>query len=460
MSFPDGFTWGVASAAYQVEGAAMEDGRGPSVWDAFSRRPGSVFEGHTGDVACNQYHRYPEDVRLIADLGAQAYRFSISWPRVMPEGTGSVNEAGLAYYDRLVDELLGRGVQPWATLYHWDMPLALFHRGGWLSPESPRWFADYAAVIADRLGDRVKHWMTINEPQVFLDHGHISGTHAPGMKYSRPDALLASHHVLLAHGRAVIALRERCAEKPVIGWAPVGVCSCPASDDPRDVEAARQATLGVHGGAGWAFNNAWFSDAAVLGRYPEDGLRAFGADAPDVRSGEMEIINQPLDFYGVNIYQAGSVAADRDGKPVGADFVRGYPRTMHQWPVTPDALYWGPRFLHERYKLPMYVTENGLASMDWVHADGKVHDAGRIDFLGRYLHALRRAVSEGVDVRGYFQWSIMDNYEWAEGYKMRFGLVYVDYDSLDRIPKDSYHWYADVIRSNGDTIPRSLSPLR
>ncbi|MEO0483187.1 MAG: GH1 family beta-glucosidase [Planctomycetota bacterium] len=460
MSFPDGFKWGVASAAYQVEGAATEGGRGPSVWDAFSRRPGAVYEGHTGDIACNQYHRYPEDVRLIADLGASAYRLSMAWPRVMPEGTGEVNEAGLAYYDRLVDTLLHHGVEPWITLYHWDMPLALFHRGGWLHPDSPKWFGDYAAVVAERLGDRVQHWMTINEPQVFLNHGHVEGEHAPGMKYSRPDALLATHHVLMAHGMATNALREHAPKKAVVGWAPVGVCAVPASEDPRDIEAARLATLGVFDQRGWAFNNSWYSDPVVFGRYPEDGLRAFGVDVPDIRSGDLEIIRQPLDFYGVNIYQAHQVTMGADGQPETVTRPRGWPTTMHHWPVTPEALYWGPKFIAEKYQLPMYITENGLASMDWVHADGKVHDAARVDFLTRYLAALRRAVSEGVDVRGYFQWSIMDNYEWAQGYRMRFGLVYVDYQTLERIPKDSYHWYKEVVASNGGVIPRTFEPLR
>lgn len=460
MSFPDGFRWGVASAAYQVEGAAAEEGRGASVWDAFAAKPGAVYNADTGNVACNHYHRYAEDARLIAELGVQAYRLSISWPRVLPDGTGAPNEAGLSFYDRLIDALLHRGVEPWITLYHWDMPLSLFHRGGWLNAESPKWFADYASIVAERLGDRVKHWMTINEPQVFLHHGHVRGNHAPGMRYARPDALLATHHVLMAHGMATQAIRAKAPSKPVVGWAPVGVCACPASDDPRDIEAARAVTNGVFEREDWPINNTWYSDPVILGRYPEDGLRLFGADVPNVRSTDMEIIQQPLDFYGVNIYQAGLVSADADNKPQSHPRVRGWPHTMHHWPVSPEALYWGPRFIAERYQLPMYVTENGLASMDWVHADGRVHDAARIDFLARYLHALRRAIAEGVDVRGYFQWSIMDNYEWAEGYRMRFGLVYVDYETLERIPKDSYHWYADVARSNGETVPRTMSPLR
>ncbi|MEL7472252.1 MAG: GH1 family beta-glucosidase [Planctomycetota bacterium] len=453
-------TWGVASAAFQVEGTATEDGRGPSVWDAFADQPGAVRGGDTGAVACNHYHRYAEDVRLIADLGVNAYRLSIAWPRVVPDGEGPLNEAGLAFYDRLIDALLRRGVEPWVTLYHWDMPLPLFHRGGWLNADSPKWFAEYAAKVAARLGDRVGHWMTINEPQVFLNHGHVIGTHAPGMRYGRPDALLATHHVLIAHGMAAQAIRANAERTPQVGWAPVGVCSCPASDDPRDIEAARAATNGVFDREGWPFNNAWYSDPVVFGHYPEDGLRAFGADVPEVRSSDMDTIRQPLDFYGVNIYQAGLVTADANNVPVSADRVRGWPQTMHHWPVTPEALYWGPRFIAERYQLPMYVTENGLASMDWVHADGHVHDTARIDFLKRYLHALRRAIAEGVDVRGYFQWSIMDNYEWAEGYRMRFGLVYIDYETLERIPKDSYRWYADVVRSNGGAIPRTISQLR
>lgn len=456
--FPADFVWGVASSSYQVEGGFDEGGRGLSVWDALCRRPGAIENGDTGERACDQHGRYAEDAQLMQTLGAHAYRFSISWPRVLPEGAGRVSAAGIGYYERLVDALLERDVQPWVTLFHWDFPLDLFHRGGWLSPDSPKWFADYTALVVDRLSDRVSHWMTINEPQVFIGHGHLDGTHAPGMRYSLADALLATHHALLAHGHGVRAIRARARTSPTIGWAPVGDTRIPASDAPEDVEAARRGMFSMRTGPGWVFNNTWFSDPVVLGRYPEDGLRLFGRDVPRFSDADLETIQQELDFYGVNIYQATTVSAA--AAPHGVPRAPGFPQTMFRWPVTPEALYWGPKLLHERYGLPIYITENGLASMDWVHADGKVHDQGRIDFVARYLHALRRAIADGADVRGYFHWSIMDNFEWAEGYRQRFGLVYVDFETLERIPKDSFAWYRGVIESNGASLPETLAPLR
>ncbi|MEM7629466.1 MAG: GH1 family beta-glucosidase [Planctomycetota bacterium] len=456
--FPADFLWGVASAAYQVEGAFDSGGRGPSVWDALCRVPGAIENADTGEQACDQYGRYEQDAKLIAGAGAKAYRFSLSWPRILPEGTGRVNASGLAYYDKLVDALLANGVQPWATLYHWDFPLDLFHRGGWLNPDSPKWFADYTSLVVDRLSDRVQHWMTLNEPQVFLCHGHIDGIHAPGMKYSRPDALLATHHALMAHGRSVQAIRARARSTPTVGWAPVGETRIPATESKADIDAARKSMFSVEDRPGWMFNNTWFSDPVVFGHYPDDGLRVFGRDVPRFTENDLDIIKQPLDFYGVNIYQAPTISAE--SAPHHVKRKTGFPHTMFRWPVTPEALYWGPKLLHERYKLPVYITENGLASMDWVHTDGKVHDQGRIDFLTRYLRCLRRAVADGADVRGYFHWSIMDNFEWAEGYRMRFGLVYVDYETLERIPKDSYHWYKKLAESNGASLPEQPAKLR
>jgi beta-glucosidase len=449
-AFPKNFVWGAATAAYQIEGAAREDGRGLSVWDDFSHKPGNTWQGDTGDVACDHYHRYREDVALMRDLGLQAYRFSIAWPRVMPQGTGAVNEKGLAFYDCLVDELLAAGVQPWATLFHWDYPLALFNRGGWLNPDSPKWFADYAAIVVDRLSDRVSHWMTINEPQCFIGLGMFDGNHAPALSLTLKEALLAAHHVLLAHGLGVQTIRERAKTKPTVGWAVVGTVSYPASDSPANVEAARRATTGVFAKNLW--NNSWWADPALLGRYPEDGLRLYGTDAPKFADAEMRTIHQPLDFYGVNIYQGDKVRAGKDGALERLPFPPGFPRTLFAWPVTPEALEWGPRFLYERYKTPIVVTENGMSNVDWVMADGKVHDPQRIDFLRRYLQAYRRAVDAGVDARGYFTWSLLDNFEWAEGYKHRFGLVYVDYETQKRTPKDSAAWYREVIRSNGGSI--------
>ena len=458
-SFPDQFTWGVASASYQVEGATATDGRGPSVWDAFCATPGKVFDGHTGQIACDSYHRVDEDASLIADLGVSGYRLSLSWSRLIPNGIGELNEAGFDYYDRLIDALLARGVNPWVTLYHWDLPLALHEQGGWLDPRSPQWFESFTEVVMDRFSDRVSHWFTLNEPAIFLGLGYNEGTHAPGLKLSRKEVLLATHHALLAHGRAVQVIRAKAKKTPVIGFAPVGNLHTPASNSEADIEAARTATFEVPE-QGWTYNYGWYCDPVMLGQYPEQGLRLFGKDAPAFTDADLATMHQPLDMFGVNIYSAAVARADENGRPEIVPGVRGYPMTMFRWSINPESLYWGPKFLSERYKLPVVITENGLASMDWVHADGKVHDSGRIDYLTRYLNELRRAIADGVDVRGYFQWSIMDNFEWAEGYALRFGLVYLDYETLERIPKESYSWYQKVIASNGDHIPNKLVPIR
>ena len=460
MAFPNGFVWGVAAAAYQIEGACATDGRRPSVWDALCARPGAVFGGHAGDVACDHYHRYPEDVALIAELGAKAYRLSISWPRVLPTGLRPINEAGLDFYDRLIDALLSRGVKPWVTLFHWDYPLDLYHRGGWLNRDTVDWFGDYTEVVVKRLGDRVRHWMTLNEAQCFVGLGHRTGVHAPGMSYSRADVLRVAHHALLAHGRAVRVIRQTATAKPSIGWAPHGSIAYPVSAAERDIEAARREMFAVPREDHWYFCTSWFADPVVLGRYPEDGLQSFGTDLPAGFERDLEQIAQPLDFFGVNIYQGQPIAADADGRAVKVNRPAGYPHTMCHWPVEPEVLYWGPRFLHARYKLPLYITESGCASMDWVHQDGHVHDAPRIDYTARHLTALREAIRDGADVRGYFHWSFLDNFEWAEGYRMRFGLIYVDYSTMERIPKDSYMWYQQVILSNGACLPQHPVPLR
>jgi len=450
--FPKGFVWGVASSAYQVEGAAGPEQRGESVWDHFARTSGRVRDAEVASEGIRQVDRLTEDVGLIAGLGVGAYRCSIAWPRVLPEGRGRVNVEGIGYYDRLVDALLAAGVQPWVTLFHWDLPLALHHKGGWMNREIVDWFADYTAVVVDRLSDRVEHWMTINEPQVFLGHGYADGVHAPGQHLPRADVLLATHHVLMAHGRAVQVIRARAHKQPTVGWAPVGESRYPASEKAADVEAARAATFSVTGGPGWANNNTWYSDPVVLGEYPEDGLRVFGSDVPRVREGDLAVIRQPLDFYGINVYQGRRVRATADGGWEQVAFGPGHPHTQFQWPVTPEVLYWTPRFLHERYQLPLYVTENGLASMDWVHRDGTVPDPGRIDFLSRYLGQLARSIRDGADVRGYFHWSVFDNMEWAEGTRMRFGLVHVDYSTFERVPKQSYGWYRETVRTNGENL--------
>lgn len=447
--FPNGFVWGAASSAYQIEGAARTDGRTDSVWDVFSRTPGMVHAGHTGEVACDHYNKMPEDVALMKSLGIKHYRFSISWSRVMPDGVGRINEKGLAFYDKLVNELLAAGIVPWVTLFHWDYPQALYRRGGWQSPESPTWFAEYAKVIVDRLSDRVTHWMTINEPQIFLGHGHLSGTQAPGLKLSIPEFLRAGHHALMAHGTAVQVIRAHAKKPPIIGWAPCGRVDFPATESPADVNAARDKMFEVFAKDAW--NNSWWADPVVLGRYPESGIKLFGADMPKFPDRDMQLIRQPIDFYGVNIYNGTAYRAGEDGKAVEVPHPVGGPLTAFRWPITPPSLYWGPRFLHERYGLPIIITENGMANLDWVSSDGAVHDPQRIEYTRTYLRELARATREG-HATGYFHWSILDNFEWAEGYAMRFGLIHVDYATQKRTPKDSAKWYAKVIASNGASL--------
>ena len=457
MEFPENFNWGVAAAAYQIEGAASEDGKGVSVWDMFCRQPGKVLDGHTGDVACDHYHRYRDDVAMMQSLGVRNYRFSISWPRVIPGGTGAVNERGLDFYDQLVDELLAAGVQPWATLFHWDFPYDLFCRGGWLNRDSADWFADYTRVIVDRLSDRIENWMTLNEPQCFIGFGHATGKNAPGLKLGAAECLRAGHHVLLAHGKAVQVLRANAIKPAKVSWAPVGIVSLPTPDaDERDIDAARRAMFSVRGGDSHAmgmppniWSNTWWGDPVVFGRYPEDGIEAAGAAMPAIAAGDMETISQPIDFYGANIYTGTYFRAGNDGMPERLPHAASTPLSAFKWPIIPESLRWGPRFLHERYKLPVIVTENGISLPDWVALDGKVHDPQRIDFLTRYLGGLRRGISDGADVRGYFHWSVMDNFEWAEGYKQRFGLVHVDYETQRRTPKDSAIWYRDLVAANG-----------
>lgn len=449
-SFPAGFLWGAASSAFQIEGAAHIDGRGDSVWDEFTRQPGAIFDAHNAEVACDHYHRFAEDVDIMRRLGLRAYRFSVSWSRVMPEGVGPVNAAGLGFYDRLVDALLEARIQPWLTLFHWDFPLALHGRGGWLNRESAEWFAEYTGVVVDRLGDRVAHWMTLNEPQCFIGGGPDNLPLAPGRRVTLAEQLQMWHHAALAHGRACQVIRERAKSRPSIGYAPVGVSPIPADSRASSVEAARRAATSVMHPHLW--NNTWFNDPILLGRYPEDGLRVFTQDAPRMQPGDLDIIRQPQDFLGLNIYHGIPMRMNAAGLPEIAPRAPGYARTAFNWPIEPESLYWGPRFMHERYGVPIYITENGLSNADVVSLDGKVHDPQRIDFLRRYLREARRAVADGVDLRGYFQWSILDNFEWLDGYKQRFGLVHVDYATGQRTIKDSAWWYAHVIESNGAAL--------
>lgn len=454
--FPSSFVWGAATAAYQVEGAAALGGRGPSIWDMLCEKAGAIYGGHDGLVSSDHYSRWKQDVALFRKLGLGGYRFSVSWPRVLPSGAGQPNAEGLGFYDRLVDELLEAGITPYLTLFHWDLPLELYHRGGWLNRDVAGWFADYTALMVRALGDRVRHWMTLNEPQVFIGHGHFDGRHAPGLSMSMAEMLRCGHHALLAHGRAVRAIRAESPGPAKVGFAPMGFPKLPASESEADVAAARELMVAA---PATHWNLTWWTDPVIFGRYPEDGLRVFGSNAPRVTPGDLEVISAPTDFLGLNIYQGSVVRAGADGKPEVVKTPPGFPLTAFNWPVTPDALYWGPRFVYERYGKPILITENGLSCRDWPSLDGRVHDAQRVDFLTRHLRQLHRAVSEGVPVEGYFHWSALDNFEWADGYKERFGLIYVDYASGERIPKDSFHWYAKIIASRGRAALEDASAL-
>lgn len=390
-------------------------------------------------------------------LGLQAYRFSIAWPRIMPAGRGAVDARGLDFYDRLVDALLAAQIEPWVTLFHWDLPEALHDEGGWLHRDSPHWFADYTRVVVDRLGDRVRRWITLNEPQAFLGLGYREGVHAPGLRLDWPDVLRAGHHALLAHGRAVRALRAHGAGHR-IGWAPVCVARIPATESPADVAAARAAIFATNERDIWS--HAWWADPVNLGRYPADGLAAYGSDAPAWTDAEMAEIAAPIDFCGINTYHGGFVRAGADGKPETVEHPPGTPTTMMHWPVAFDALRWAATFVHERYGRPVVVTENGLGGMDWVMGDGRVHDPQRIDYLHRHLAGLAAAIRDGAEVEAYFQWSLLDNFEWQEGYRQRFGLIHVDYATQRRTPKDSAAWYRRLIESHGEILrsPPVFSP--
>jgi beta-glucosidase len=453
LQFSEGFVWGAATAAYQIEGAVREDGRGESIWDRFSHTPGKTRDGATGDVACDHYHRWKEDVALLQGLGVGAYRLSLSWPRIQPDGTGRPNARGLAFYDRLIDRLLAAGVTPWVTLYHWDLPQALQQRGGFLNRDLMEWFGDFAARVAERLGDRVGHWMTFNEPPVVLGLGHLDGKFAPGLRLPFSDCLLGAHHLLLAHGRAVQALRAGCRRRVRIALAHTARERIPASAAAADIEAARRDTFAST--ERHFMNLAWWADPMYLGHYPEDGVAAYGRDMPRVTDADLRLIAQPTDFIAYNCYSGWPVRAGKSGAPeaVPGGWGPGNARGTLPWlEMAPDAAYWAPRFQCERYRLPFVFTENGFANTDFVHLDGTVPDPQRIDFTRRYLRAMRRAVAEGIPVEGYFHWSLLDNFEWAEGFKDRFGLVHVDFRTLARTPKQSYHWYREVIRTRGANL--------
>jgi beta-glucosidase len=438
-AFPAGFRWGVATAAYQIEGAATEDGRGPSIWDTFSHEPGRISDGSTGDVACDHYHRYPDDVELMAELGVGGYRFSVAWPRIQPTGSGPVNAAGVGFYDRLVDALLARGIEPAVTLFHWDLPQALQDAGGWTDRDTAARFGEYAALVVDALGDRVGLWITLNEPFIHLALGHVLGMHAPGL--SGPEHLLpVAHHQLLAHGLAAAAILSRPGTRVGIAnnytpvWAVGADGTRGSATDDDEVAAFVYDSL----------HNRLFTDPLLLGRYP-DGIEAMGDVDAVVRDGDLTVIAAPLDVLGLNYYNPTGIGAPREYADVPFELrqLTGFPVTGYGWPVVPDGLREILVQLHDRYRgvlPPIWVTENGCAY------PGSTVDDARIGYLDGHLRAVRAAIDAGVDVGGYFVWSLLDNWEWADGFSQRFGLVHVDYATQTRTPKRSFAWYRDLIK--------------
>ncbi len=462
MSFPKDFIWGAASAAYQIEGAAFSDGKGPSIWDRFSHTPGAVFNGQTGDIAADAYHRFEEDLDLMQKLGIRNYRFSISWPRVLPDGTygpegsasvGKINPAGLDYYDRVTDGCLSRGITPWVTLYHWDLPQALQDRGGWRNRETAFHFARYAALIASHFRGRVKNYITVNEPQCAIGLGMGLGIHAPGLRLDHEDLFLCWHHMLLAHGLAVREIRKAAPESTV-ALSSTGGLAYTEHHLEKTPEALAEASFLTPENSDPIpfFNHQWVLDPTILGRYPDDPAHPWADEAKKIPPEDLAILSEPVDYIGINIYNGHEMVCSEEGVWKTAEKYPGYPRTALKWPVTPEVIYWGPRLLYERYGLPVCILENGQACNDRIFLDGKVHDPDRIDFLHRYLKELKALCESGVPVLGYFQWSFTDNFEWHTGYDERFGLVYIDYQTQQRIPKDSAFWYSDVARTNGAGI--------
>jgi len=452
VQFPADFIFGTATASYQIEGAVAEDGRTPSIWDVYSHTPGKIAGGDNGDIACDHYHRFGEDVALMKQLGLDSYRFSLAWPRIKPDD-GPVNAAGLAFYDKLVDELLAAGIDPAVTLYHWDLPQTLEDRGGWRERATAERFAEFTAVAAGHLGDRVKRWITLNEPFCSSILGYSEGVHAPGAQEGE-GALRAAHHLMLGHGLAAQAVRA------AVPAAQVGITLNLASvqqvsDSPEDVEAARRCLL---------VSNLIFTDPVLAGKYPEHAKDVWSpiTDFSWIRDGDLETAHQPLDFLGVNYYFPSRPQATAPDEPEPANRVasdlgyelqerEGEYRTEMGWPVDADAFTDLLTWLRDTYGEqlpPIYITENGIACPDIVHSDGRIDDQDRIRYVSDHLKAVRGAMAKGVDVRGYYLWSLIDNFEWARGYQPRFGLVRVDYDTLERTPKASFDWYRDVIATH------------
>ncbi len=441
-TFPPDFLWGSATAAYQVEGAVHEGGRGPSIWDTFSHMPGKIANGDSGDVADDFYHLYPQDIELMKRIGLKTFRFSVAWSRIFPNGTGRPNAAGIDFYNRLVDALLAAGIQPYCTLYHWDLPQTLQDQGGWENRDTAKAFAEYAGFTAGLLSDRVRHFVTMNEMRTFVELGYSQGTHAPGLTLDAKRVAQLNHYVVLGHGMAVRSIRAHAKAGTEVGLADNIHATCPVIESAEHIAAAHRAIRE---------ENASFLTVVTEGRYMDSYLKRLGADAPHFTAEEMDIIKSPIDFVGLNIYQPTYVRADES--PQGYAVVEpplSFPHMYSPWLyVGPEALYWGPKLVADVWKVrQLYITENGASSTDRLTADGHVYDSDRVMYLRNYLGKLHRALAEGVPIKGYFLWSLLDNYEWADGYEKRFGIVYVDFATQKRTLKLSADFYRQVIRDN------------
>ena len=441
LTFPKHFVWGVATAAAQIEGAAFEDGKGESVWDRFARVPGKVFNGDTLDVACDHYHLFKKDFALMRRLGIKNYRLSVSWPRIFPQGDGAPNPKGLDFYGRLIDAMMAHGITPWVTLFHWDLPQALEERGGWRSRVVPEAFGPYADAVVRALGDRVKHWITLNEIVCFTKLGHGQGGKAPGTSDTQQVINQTYHHALLCHGLAVRAVREHGGRGATVGLTDNATVPVPVTETEADIAAAR---------AWFIEQNAHVLDPIFTGGYSAAFLRRCGADRPTVAKGDFDLISLPTDFLGLNIYTGTFVRAGKRGKPEALPLPTEYPRAGSKWlSIMPQSIYWGARLSHDVYgPKAIYITENGCGYDEEPVVNGEVLDLHRRDLVRNYLLELRRAIGNGVPVKGYFLWSFMDNYEWEDGYTRRFGIVHTDFATQRRTPKLSAHWYSEVIRRN------------
>ncbi len=441
--FPDGFVWGVAAASAQIEGAARLEGKGESIWDRFAATPGKIKNGDTPEIACDHYHRFADDAALMQSLGLGHYRLSIAWPRVVPVGDGPINPLGLDFYDRLIDAFLARGITPWVTLFHWDLPQTLEDRGGWLDRRTVHAFRRYADAVVSRLADRVQNWFTVNEIPCFIGNGYGNGYFAPGLRVSPAELNQGYHHALLAHGQGVAAVREWGGPKARVGLVHnhLPAPQIPVTETDADIAAAQ---------AEYTRTNNQLMGPVFLGHYPDAFLREVGHDAPQVQAGDLDLIAQPTDYLGLNVYAGDFVRAGADGQPERLPFPPGYPEGNLSWlKVTPQSLYWALRHAAEVFGVrSFFITESGATFEDPVSPTGEVLDLHRREYLRESLLSVHRAVAEGYDLRGYFLWSFLDNFEWAEGYDRRFGIVRVDYPTQRRTPKLSAHWYAHVVREN------------